>query len=257
MAVGRDARHADAAAVGAARRDRGDHPLIRWQSALFALLPACDALTILATSLRAGDRTRTRATLVAGLTFTACATLAFLPQMLAWKAIYGSYLAVSPVGPQIRWWDPHWSTCSGPRATVFSAGRPFFIAAPSASSSSRSGYRRRRPLAHRDRDDGLLQRLDPDWWGSAGFGGRRFDGTIPLFALGVAALADGAAQWTRRHPLRMVAAAGGLLVLWNLSMMGARSRGTSELAKRCRSAKPAPTRHARCIVGSVTPSRIP
>ena len=27
-----------------------------------------------------------------------------------------------------------------------------------------------------------------DWWGSAGFGGRRFDGTLPLFALGVAAL---------------------------------------------------------------------
>ena len=51
-----------------------------------------------------------------------------------------------------------------------------------------------------------------DWWGSAGFGGRRFDGTIPLFALGAATLAERAIEWTRRHPFRMVAAAGALLV---------------------------------------------
>ena len=44
--------------------------------------------------------------------------VAFAPQMLAWKAIYGHYLAVSPVGPQIRWTDPHlgdilWSARNG------------------------------------------------------------------------------------------------------------------------------------------------
>ena len=45
-----------------------------------------------------------------------------------------------------------------------------------------------------------------DWWGSDGFGGRRFDGTIPFFCLGIAAFARYAAALTRRHPLRVVAA---------------------------------------------------
>jgi len=92
--------------------------LIRWQNVLFALLPAFEAIGMLVASLRSSDTRRTRATFIAGLTFTACATIAFLPQMLAWKSIYGSYLAVSPVGPQIRWWDPHlidvlWSSRNG------------------------------------------------------------------------------------------------------------------------------------------------
>jgi len=81
--------------------------LIRWQNALFALLPACDALVLLWSAVRSSDRAAFTRTIRAGLLFTACATAAFLPQMLAWKAIYGSYLAVSPVGPQILWSDPH------------------------------------------------------------------------------------------------------------------------------------------------------
>ena len=38
--------------------------------------------------------------------------------MLAWQSIYGSLIARSPVGPQIRWLDPHladilWSARNG------------------------------------------------------------------------------------------------------------------------------------------------
>ena len=57
-----------------------------------------------------------------GLAFTVAAVVGFAPQMLVWKAIYGHYLAVSPVGPQIRWWAPHlsdilWSSRNGLFAT--------------------------------------------------------------------------------------------------------------------------------------------
>lgn len=200
--------------------------LIRWQNLLFAMLPACEALALLVSSWRAGDRLRTRALIGAGLTFIACATIAFVPQMLAWKAIYGSYLAVSPVGPQIRWWDSHvidvlWSSRNGllswsPILYVGAIGLFLFAArwpgvgVPSLITVAVMVY---------------FNASIQDWWGSAGFGGRRFDGTIPLFALGVAAFAERAADWTRRHPLRMVTAAGALLVLWNLSMMGAAQYG--------------------------------
>ena len=200
--------------------------LIRWQNALFALLPAYEALTLLIVAMRAGDKALLRATIIAGLTFTACAVIAFVPQMLAWKAIYGSYLAVSPVGPQIRWWDPHlvdvlWSSRNGllswsPILYLGAIGLFFFAARWPA-----VGVPALAAVAAMVYFNASIQ----DWWGSAGFGGRRFDGTIPLFALGVAAFASRAADWTRRHPLRMVSAAGAALVVWNIAMMGAAQRG--------------------------------
>ena len=206
--------------------------LIRWQNALFALLPAYEAAAALLTAARAGDRVRLRATLTACAAFTLAATVAFVPQMLAWKAIYGSFLAVSPIGPQIRFFDAHlvdvlWSSrngllswspilyCGALGLFVFAAKRPAF------------GLPVMLAIAVMVYFNASIQ----DWWGSDGFGGRRFDGTVPLFALGVAAFASAAADWTRRHPLRMVTAAGGLFVVWNLSLMGAAQGGNLRIGE--------------------------
>lgn len=200
--------------------------LIRWQNALFAVLPACDAVLLLWQSVRASDRATLRQTIVAGLLFTTCATLAFIPQMVAWKAIYGSWLAVSPVGPQIRWADPHlvdvlWSSRNGllswsPTLYLGAIGLLLF-----ARSRRTVGIPILIALALMTYFNACIQ----DWWGSAGFGGRRFDGTIPLFCLGVAAFAIRAVEVTRRHPLRVVAAAGALLLGWNLALMSAAQDG--------------------------------
>ena len=53
-------------------------------------------------------RRRTAGDLRHGLLFVALAVVGLLPQMLAWKAIYGTWFAVSPISPQIRLWDSHW-----------------------------------------------------------------------------------------------------------------------------------------------------
>jgi hypothetical protein len=200
--------------------------LIRWQNALFALLPACDALVLLWSAVRSSDRAAFTRTIRAGLLFTACATAAFLPQMLAWKAIYGSYLAVSPVGPQILWSDPHlvdilWSSRNG----LFSWSPVLYIGAAGlvvfAVSQPGVGVPIAIALAVMVYFNASIQ----DWWGSAGFGGRRFDGTIPFFCLGFAVFAARAVEVTRRHPLRVVTAAAGLLVAWNLALMSAAQEG--------------------------------
>lgn len=211
--------------------------LIRWQNALFALLPAYEALTMLITAVRLGharrgddvawrDQPAVISTLTVGAIFTACAVVGFLPQMLAWKVIYGSFLAVSPVGPQIRWWDPQlvdilWSARNGLFSwspilylgaiglVVFAFRRPS-IGVPSIAAIAVMTY---------------FNASIQDWWGSAGYGGRRFEGTLPLFALGVATFVEGVTALVRRHPLRTVAAAGGLLVMWNLTLMSAAQDG--------------------------------
>jgi hypothetical protein len=200
--------------------------LIRWQNALFAILPAAEALVLLVKAVRTKDTRLATDTLTAGALFTLCAVLGFLPQMLAWKSIYGSYLAVSPVGPQIRWWDPQlvdilWSSRNG----LFSWSPILYIGAVGlvafAYVRPAIGIPSMLAIAVMIYFNASIQ----DWWGSAGFGGRRFDGTLPLFALGVAAFADRAAAAARRHPMRVVGAGGALVVLWNLTLMSAANAG--------------------------------
>ena len=206
--------------------------LIRWQNALFALLPACDAVAALLASGQSGDRRRFRETILGGMLFTACAVLAFAPQMFAWHSIYGTWLAVSPVGPQIRWTDPHlsdilWSSRNG----LFSWSPVLYCAAIGlaifAVRQPAVGVPALLALAVMTYFNACIQ----DWWGSAGFGGRRFDGTIPLFTIGAAAFGSSAIEFTRRHPLRLVAGGASLLVLWNLALMSAAQDGAVRIGE--------------------------
>jgi hypothetical protein len=194
--------------------------LIRWQNALFAIMPAYEAVARLVTAWRAGDRNRLQVTLACGFTFTACAAIAFIPQMLAWRAIYGSYLAVSPVGPQIRWWDPHlmdvlWSSRNG----LFSWSPVIYVAAIGllifAATRPQIGVPMLLSVGAMIYFNSSIQ----DWWGSSGFGGRRFDGTIPIFGLGMAMFVDRGAAFARRFPVAVVGAFGTLLVVWNIALM--------------------------------------
>jgi hypothetical protein len=206
--------------------------LIRWQNLLFALLPGLDALRLLAQSRRAGDKQLLRQTLADSAAFLACAFVGFLPQMLAWQAIYGSLIARSPVGPQIRWTDPHlgdilWSARNG----LFSTAPILYLGAIGL-----LGFTLARPAA------GLpmlaaaavmiyFNACIQDWWGSAGFGGRRFDGLIPIFCIGLAAFVDYAAAVVRRHAAAAVTALLAVIAVWNLALMDAAQRGVVRIGE--------------------------
>jgi hypothetical protein len=196
--------------------------LVRWQNAMFAVLPLCDVIQALVASLRRSNSRDTTKVILGGVVFTLCATVVFLPQMFAWRAIYGSWLAMSPLGPQIRWADPQivdilWSSRNGllswsPVLYVAALGLVMFAFAEPA-----AGVPALIAVAAMTYFNATIQ----DWWGSDGFGGRRFDGTIPMFCLGAAYFTAYAAGVVRRHPLRAVTAAGALLVIWNLTLMSA------------------------------------
>lgn len=200
--------------------------LIRWQNVLFALLPATDSALALTRAWRRSDRPAVAAALRDGVLFMLCATIAFLPQMLAWRAIYGSWLAVSPVGPQIRWTDPHivdilWSSRNGllSWSPVLYAGAIGLLLFAWRNRSA--GIPMLAAVAVMTYFNSAIQ----DWWGSDGFGGRRFDGTIPFFCVGAAAFTAAAVRAVERHPLRVLASAGAALVLWNLTLMSAAHKG--------------------------------
>jgi hypothetical protein len=205
---------------------------IRWQNVLFAILPAIEWTLDAVTAWRARDRHRLVAHCLDGVSFTAMAVIGFLPQMLVWKAIYGRFFAVSPIGPQIRLLHPHlvdilWSSQNGLLATspVLYLGIAGLVLL----------WRRDRRLA-----TGALAALAAmtwfnasvqDWWGSAAFGMRRFDGTLPLFVLGVAVALESASRFVRRHPAPIVIALGSVLVVWNVTFMAAALDGVVRIGE--------------------------
>jgi Dolichyl-phosphate-mannose-protein mannosyltransferase len=209
--------------------------MIRWQNALFMLLPACDAVPALVREWRGRDRQAIRALVAGCAVFLACAVVAFLPQMLAWKSIYGAYIARSPIGPAIRWRDPHivdilWSARNG----LFSTSPVLYLAALGLIVFARVrpaiGVPALLAVALMTYFNACIQ----DWWGSAGFGGRRFDGTIPLFALGAAAFIQAAAALARRYATAFVTAALAALVVWNIALMAAAQAGVIRIGETVR-----------------------
>lgn len=206
--------------------------LLRWQNALFAIVPACDAAAALWRAWHAGDRARIRSLLAGGATFTLVATLACLPQMLAWKAIYGTWLAVSPVGPQIRLTDPQLVL------TIFSSRNGLLAMSPIlyVGALGLLGFTWRRaaiglPLIAATAAMIWFNASIQDWWGSDGYGGRRFDGVIPILTLGIAAALDALRRWIAARPQWVLTGAAAALVAWNLTLMAAAQRGTVRLGE--------------------------
>ncbi len=211
------------AALGAVA---GGMTLIRWQNALFTLLPLCDVLVAFVAAWRTARRDRALEVVIGGAVFTLAATIAFVPQMIAWHSIYGSWLAVSPLGPQIRWAHPQiadilWSSRNG----LFSWSPILYAAAIGlimfAIAQPAVGVPALMSVAAMTYFNAAIQ----DWWGSDGFGGRRFDGIIPMLCLGAGAFVTYAAGVTRRHPLRVLTAGASLLIVWNLTLMSAANEG--------------------------------
>jgi hypothetical protein len=206
--------------------------LVRWQSALFAILPAWDAARALWRAIGQRDRAGAQRVIGEGLLFLACAVIAFSPQMLAWKSIYGSYVARSPVGPAIRWGSPQiadilWSARNG----LFSTSPILYLAAIGL-----AAFAIRQPAIGAPAIAAValmvyFNAAIQDWWGSAAFGGRRFDGTLPLFVIGLAAFLDRGAVVVRRHAQAALAAGLSVLVLWNIALLAAAQAGVVRIGE--------------------------
>lgn len=187
---------------------------VRWQSAVLLLLPALALLPHL--------RRAPLATLRTGFAVLAAFALGALPQMLAWKAIFGQYLLADP---------PH-------GRDFLRLGHPYLL---QTFFSSRHGLLYWTPvlwggfvglLAYLRRDRfGALLLLVPlavmsyvnacsgDWWAGGSFSNRRFDSTLPFLAVGLAYTVSWALAAARRRPDFVLVGFGALVVLWNVLLM--------------------------------------
>lgn len=158
--------------------------LVRWQDIVFLGLPGVELLAALGAG-RIGIGAAMRA--VAVMATAAVAML--VPQMLAWNAIYGSFL-VQPQGPGfMRWTEPALVQM------LFSLRHGLFSWTPALALAVAGWW----ALCRRDTVVGAAVILVflvtlyvnasvIDWWAGEAFGARRFAGNTVLFALGFASL---------------------------------------------------------------------
>ncbi len=187
---------------------------VRWQGGVLLLLPAASLLLALRRSFGATLRT-------GSLTLLAFA-LGALPQMLAWKAIFGHYLLADPPhGSDFLRLDHPWLL-----ETFFSSRHGLLYWTPVLW----GGFVGLVLLFRRDRATALMllapvavisyvNACSGDWWAGGSFSNRRFDQALPLLAVGLAHALAALLAAARRRPGLLLGAGLGLLALWNVLMM--------------------------------------
>jgi len=190
--------------------------LVRLQAAVFALLPLL---------LAAVQLLRKQIRPVWLLYAAGAGAVVLLPQLVAWKILYGSFFRV-PAGPGLRTWGSGqgWFDPRSPRMVdvLIATDHGLFTWTPAMMLGVAGllvALRRWRLLAA----GGLMVLLATawvsgslaDWWGSDAFGARRFDVVVPFMAVGLAALLE----VCRTRPLLVPTLALAALAFWNLGVI--------------------------------------
>jgi hypothetical protein len=197
--------------------------LTRWQGLVVGLLPA-------ALAIRQLWQWKARPTWI--LAGAAAAFLAFLPQMIAWKLIFGRWVTMPQGQGYVDWTSPHFVD------VLFSAERGFFNWTPMMllGTVGLIVLARRMPLFA---GAGLAVVVATawvnggvrDWEASDAFAARRFDLAVPFAAWGLAALCRVMAMALHRRPWAAVATLLALFSLWNAGFIRLfRSRGFIDAA---------------------------
>jgi hypothetical protein len=187
---------------------------VRWQNGVLLLLPAATLLPRL--------RAETLATFARGAAALGGFALGALPQMLAWKAIFGEYLLADPPHGRdfLRLTHPYLLE------TFFSSRHGLLYWTPVLW----GGFLGYLGLIRRDARTTLALLLplavmsyvnvcSGDWWAGGSFSNRRFDSCLPLLALGLARALAFLRDVVARRPGAALAAGGLVLTVWNLLFM--------------------------------------
>jgi hypothetical protein len=204
---------------------------VRWQNGVFLLLPAFEFVGAV---LRVREPAQAGGWLRAGGGLSLGVLLGVLPQLVAWKVIFGEWLLRQPPHGAgfLRLDHPYLLL------TLFSSRHGLLSWTPVLW----AGYlgfvpllRARRALALRLLAPLLVMTYvnacSGDWWAGASFSNRRFDSCLPLFAFGIAASVAYVQGVVRRRPGWALTLALAPFVGWNLALMplaGASRAGSSE-----------------------------
>ncbi len=193
--------------------------VVRWQNGLLLALPAATL---------ALERQRPARSAAAAGALLAAFAVALVPQLLAFKAIFGAYLLPYPVqGKGFLHLDR-----PALLETLFSSRHGLLYWTPVLW----AGFLGMVGLFAKDWRTALLLALPTlvmtyvnacsgDWWAGGSFSNRRFDSALPFLAVGLAATLAGLRRLAARRPGAVLAAGGMALALWNALFMEQYRRG--------------------------------
>jgi hypothetical protein len=193
---------------------------VRWQNGVLLLLPGFDLLG----RLRRAPRQAARSALALGLG----ALLGAIPQLLAWKAIYGEYLLrYPPHGADFLRLDHPFLL-----ETFFSSRHGLLYWSPSLWAAYLGFlplFARRRRLAAALSVPLLamsyVNACSGDWWAGGSFSNRRFDSLLPIFGFGFAAAIDVLRGMLAARAGAALLLAGLPFVAWNVALAEQTQRG--------------------------------
>lgn len=162
--------------------------LVRWQDAVFLIVPLVD---VLASAMSSSSSGRWRRAILHLAICGAAALVAFLPQIMVFMILYGQPVAMPQGSEWMQWGSPHF------RDVLFSTNHGLISWTPVCG----LGLIGLVPLFRRDRVLGAAclaafavslyaNAAVLEWWAGEAFGLRRFVSCFPIFALGMAALLD-------------------------------------------------------------------
>lgn len=186
--------------------------IVRWQNAVFLLLLPFELVRM--TRRQSSETVYARLAKRGSLILSGLLPIALL-QMLFWKSTLGSFITVPQGSGFMTWGQPHiWSVLFSTRHGLFSWTPIALIAV--AGLALLKDRRLAGALATIFVLDVYVSSVAADWWGGTAFGMRRLIGLVPIFALGLAAIADQLRSSRVRKAAAGVAAA---LVIWNFAFV--------------------------------------
>lgn len=190
--------------------------LMRTQNVVLAALPFATWTWVFACSMKSRQWRQGLKHLVNGFGFTLAASLVFFPQLLGWYQTTGEWFLVPQGNHFMRWASPRIMP------VLFGAGTGLFPGAPVIYLAV-TGWLLlllRKDLRSLGGAMLLVFALDTyviacawDWWGAAGFPGRRFDALTVPWMLGVAAVGSHIAKLNQRYRNFGLALAASIFIL--------------------------------------------
>jgi len=169
--------------------------LVRWQDAVFLIVPFVDGLVTVAHGFsRANPDRKAKALRHLIVNLSACgaaALLAFSPQFFVWRTLYGQWLAMPQGSDWMQWGRPQFGK------VLLSDWHGLFTWTPVVALAVAGLV----PLYRRSQRLGLCigaaflvslyaNAVVLEWWAGSAYGARRFVSCFPIFVLGFAAAVD-------------------------------------------------------------------
>jgi hypothetical protein len=202
---------------------------VRWQNSVLLVLPGLELLLWLKREPRAWQ-----SAIVSGAVLGATVFVGAFPQMAAWKVLFGEWLLRYPPHGAgfVRLDHPFlMETFFSSRHGLLSWTPVLWLGFVGFIPACRRRLAVAAPLALALGVMSYVNVCAGDWWAGASFSNRRFDSTLPLLALGMAASLEWLREANERRPLLAVSLLLAPLVVWNVCNVALRERGPAGRAE--------------------------